>query len=106
MTEETISVRKKYLEAGIAAKYLHSIPDDHISTELEFLVLLAQEVVTLCEKGKRSDATQKYEAMNDFFSNHLALWAPTFAENIVENTNEDFFKGAALALRGLVDGYK
>ena len=70
------------------------------------MALLAQEVVTLCEKGKRSDACQKYEMMNDFFSNHLSLWAPTFADHIVENTNEDFFKGAALALKGVVDGYK
>lgn len=106
MTDETISIRKKYLEAGIAAKYLHSIPDDHISTELEFLALLAQEVVTLYEKGKRSDASQKYEAMNSFLSNHLSLWAPIFAKHIIKNSNEDFFKGAALALKGVIDGYK
>lgn len=103
MTEETIDIRKKYLEVGMAAKYLHSVPDDHISTELEFLAYMAQETMTLYEKGDRQEASQKYEIMNDFLGNHLAQWAPTFAGQIIDDTNEEFFKGAALVLRGVIE---
>jgi len=103
MTEETIDIRKKYLEVGMAAKYLHSVPDDHISTELEFLAYVAQETMILYEKGDRQEASQKYEIMNDFLRNHLAQWAPIFAGQIIDNTNEDFFKGAALVLRGVIE---
>ena len=102
MTEETISVRKKYLDAGLASKYLHSVPDDHISTELEFLALLAQETTTFYESGELEKASQSYEIMNDFLVNHLAQWTPEFAELIIDNSEEDFFKGAALVLRGLI----
>jgi len=105
MTDDTIEVRKRYLDTGMASKYLHSVPDDHISTELEFIAFTAQETIQLWEEGAFVEASRKYETMNDFLTNHLALWAPAFAGNIIENSNEDFFKGAALTLTGVIEGY-
>ncbi len=102
MTDETIEIRKRYLDAGVAAKFLHSVPDDHISTELEFLALVAQDTISLSEEGERLEASRKYEIMHDFMVNHLALWAPAFAKSIIEDTNEDFFRGAAITLQGFV----
>lgn len=100
MTDETICVRGKYLEAGIALKELYSVPDDHIGIELEFLYHLAHEILSLEQKDNHSEASALEEIKTDFFANHVAQWVPEFTEHIVSSTQEDFYKGAALLLKG------
>ncbi len=67
MTEETIDVRKRYLEAGMAVKELYSIPDDHIGIELEFIYYLTQRIIELFEQGQREEASRLFEIRSDFF---------------------------------------
>jgi TorA maturation chaperone TorD len=102
MTDETIDVRKRYLEAGMAVKNLYSIPDDHIGIELEFVYYLTQKIIELFEQGQREDASRLFEIRSDFLSDHMALWLPRFADKVLESTQEDFYRGAAYLLRGAV----
>lgn len=106
ITDETIEVRKKYLEAGIAVKDLYSIPDDHIGIELEFVYYLTQEIIEHFEKGEREESSRLFELRRDFLSDHMALWAPFFIDKVLESTQENFYKGAALILRGIVEDSK
>lgn len=98
MTDETIEVRRRYLEAGMVIKELHRMPDDHIGTELEFLYYLANESASLLQQGRQAEATTFQAMKTDFISSHMALWVPQFAGQLAEATHEDFFKGAALLL--------
>lgn len=102
MTEETIDVRKRYLEAGMAVKELYSIPDDHIGIELEFIYYLTQKIIELFEQGEREDASRLFEIREDFLREHMRKWLPLFADKILESTNEDFYKGTAFILRGTI----
>lgn len=102
MTEETIDVRKRYLEAGMAVKELYSIPDDHIGIELEFIYYLTQKIIELFEQGDREDASRLFEIRSDFLNEHMALWVPIFADRIIEVTEEPFYKGASFVLKGLL----
>ena len=43
MQEETLEVRKKYMEAGLVVHPDRSFPDDHIGAELEFVFYLCQK---------------------------------------------------------------
>ncbi len=101
MTDETIDVRKRYLEAGMAVKDLYSIPDDHIGIELEFIFYLTQKILEDFEDNKRSEASRFFELRQDFINNHMRLWMQSFAERIIEHSREDFYTGAALILRGI-----
>lgn len=103
MTDETIDVRKRYLEAGMAVKNLYSIPDDHIGIELEFIYYLTEKTIELFEQGQREDASRLFEIRSDFLSEHMTLWLPLFADKVLESTQEDFYKGAALILRGVIN---
>lgn len=103
MTDETIDVRKRYLEAGIAVRELYSIPDDHISIELEFIYYLTQKIIELFEQGQREEASRLFEMRSDFLSEHMALWVPFFVDTVIEFTQEDFYKGAASVLRGIIE---
>ena len=103
MTDETIDVRKKYLEAGMAVKNLYTIPDDHIGIELEFIYYLTEKIIEYFEKGERQEAARLFEIRSNFISEHMGSWVPIFADKIIEHTTEDFYKGTALILKGVMD---
>ena len=103
MTDETIDVRKRYLDAGMAVKDLYSVPDDHIGIELEFMYCLTKKIIELFELGERGEAARLFELRSDFLKGHMASWALIFADKVLEFSREDFYKGAALALRGTID---
>ncbi|MCL4455945.1 MAG: molecular chaperone TorD family protein [Nitrospirae bacterium] len=102
MTDETIDVRKQYLEAGMAVKELYSIPDDHIGIELEFVYYLTQKTIEFFEREQRDEAARLFEIRGNFLNNHMAQWVPLFVARILNSTHEDFYKGAAFILRGII----
>jgi len=104
MTNETIEVRKKYMESGMGVINLYQVPDDHIAIELEFVNYLTKQALDAARSGDIVAAQSSLTARNEFISGHLRLWVPTFADKILENTGEEFFKGTAYLLKGtLVD---
>jgi TorA maturation chaperone TorD len=105
MTEETMAVRKQYLEAGLALKNLYQMPDDHIAIELDFLYYLTERFLELSENGNNTEAERYLKLRHDFLMDHFVLWAPTFAHQILESTSEDYFKGAASFLLEMVKYY-
>lgn len=106
MTDETIEVRKKYLEVGLAVQDPYTIPDDHIGIELEFIYYLTQKIIENLEQGKREEALKFYKIRYDFLSVHMASWLPFFADKVIEFSGEDFYKGAAYILRGIIEDIK
>ncbi|MFN3479678.1 MAG: molecular chaperone [Thermodesulfovibrionales bacterium] len=105
MTDETIDVRRRYLEAGMATKDLYSIPDDHIGIELEFIYYLTQKITELFEQGEREEASRLFEIREDFLSGHMAKWLFLFTDKIIEYTQENFYKGTAFILRGIIHNF-
>ncbi len=105
MTEETMTVRKQYLEAGLALKNLHRMPDDHIAFELDFLYYLTVKSLDLLEDGKNTEAERYLKLRQDFLKDHFLLWTPVFADRILESTSESFYKGAASFLLEMVEYY-
>ncbi len=105
MTEETMAVRKQYLDAGLALKNLYQMPDDHIAIELDFLYYLTKRVLELSDNGKNPEGEKYLKMRQDFLTEHFVLWAPAFANRILESTSEDYFKGAASFLLETVEYY-
>ena len=105
MTEETMAVRKQYLEAGLALKNLYQMPDDHIAIELDFLYYVTERYLELSEVGKHTEAENFLGLRHHFLMDHFVLWAPAFANRILESTSEDYFKGAASFLLDMVEYY-
>lgn len=102
MTEVTIEVRRQYLEAGMVVKNLHQIPDDHLAIELEFMAYLAAAAVTAFEEGAQQKAGDIQAQMEAFWKNHLVPWAPQFADKVCQHAKEEFYKGAAMMLKGVI----
>ncbi len=102
MSDVTIGVRKTYLDAGMEIKYLHSIPDDHIGIELEFVSCLDGKIMELFENGNEEEALKLQAIKDEFLHEHMAMWVPSFAESVLKYTDYDFYKGSALLLKNLV----
>jgi TorA maturation chaperone TorD len=98
MTDETLDVRKRYLDAGMSVKDLYSTPDDHIGTELEFVFDLTRRIIGAIETGKEDETLRLSEIRNDFVSRHMGMWVPLFAGKVLAATNNTFFTGAAKML--------
>jgi len=102
MTDETIDVRKKYLDAGMAVKELYRIPDDHIGIELEFIYYLTQKIIEAREQGQSEEASRLLKLREEFLWLHFSKWAPKFADAVIASAKGRFYQGAALALKGCV----
>lgn len=101
MTEITIQVRGYYLDAGMAVTGLHRVPDDHIALELEFMAYLADEGVRNLESGDAGAASAAVARLENFYHEHLTKWVPLFADRMQEGAESDFYRGTALALKGV-----
>jgi len=53
MSEETLAVRKKYLEAGVGLKDLYQVPDDHIRDRAGVPLLFDPRSDGIDENGKK-----------------------------------------------------
>lgn len=102
MTDETIGVRRQYLEAGMAVRELYSVPDDHIAIELEFLSYLTSEMIAAnaVESSKRIDELKKMR--DNFVAEHMQKWIPDFVDSIDRPDAHPFYKGAALLLEEVI----
>jgi len=103
MTDITTGVRKRYLDAGMAVKDLYSTPDDHIGIELEFISYLTEKIIDLYENANRSEASKLFELRNNFINEHMVHWVPLFVVRLLDSTQEDFYKGAAIILREVLE---
>ena len=105
MTEETIDVRRRYLEAGMAVKDLYSIPDDHICIELEFLYYLTGEIIRAHEVDVQERVREMERVRDEFVNDHLLRWVPMFVDRITDSEGDEFYRGAAILLGGVLQSY-
>jgi TorA maturation chaperone TorD len=102
MTDETVAVRKNYLDAGLSVGDLYSMPDDHVGIELEFIYYLTRRIIELSEGEEQERAQKLVELRETFMKEHFSRWTPDFVDKIISSTNEDFYRGTALLLKGCV----
>ncbi len=102
MQQPTIEVRKAYRNAGLEIKGIHTNPDDNISAELEFMEYLCDKTASSLKNQDTHEAMKHTELQQKFLEEHLNKWIPAFADDIIKNTEQDFYRGAALLLRGFI----
>jgi len=99
MQEETLAVRRKYLEAGLVVNPGQSFPEDHIATELEFAFYLCQKAAQ-AEGEKAREALMKMQ--QDFFREHLMVWVPPLCDRLFQEAQSPYFRGVAKMTKGFV----
>lgn len=105
MAEETLDVRRRYLDAGFAVKDPYRVPDDHIGVEIDFLFSLTSKSLELKDAGQEKEAERLLKIRREFLADHFLRWAPLFAESVIEFTGEEFYRGAASLLAEILEYY-
>lgn len=98
MTEETLAVRRRYLDAGLAVERLNQIPDDHAGVELEFLYFLTRRAAEAAERGDPAGAAAALDERRAFVADHCARWMPELARRMETATEEPLLVAAARLL--------
>ena len=100
MQEETLAVRRKYLEAGLVVNPGKPFPDDHIGAELEFVFYLCQKA-SQAENASMQDSFMKMQYR--FFQEHLIAWVSPLCDRLYEETESPYFRGIAKITKGFVN---
>lgn len=103
MQEETLAVRRFYAQAGLEVRCKHSIPDDHLGMELEFICYLLSQAGKHNLKGNGSAAASYLELYGEFFRNHLRKWVYYHCNDILTHATTRLCRGMALVFLGIVE---
>lgn len=101
--ESTSQVIDAYAKAGFADIEPDAGPQDHIAVELKFIALLALREAEAWQADNQTAAQLRQTQQRDFLNQHLAAWAPRWANAIIEQTREPLFAALAGLLRAGVE---
>ena len=100
--EETLKVRDFYTRFGLELGGKNRVPDDHIGIELHFLSTMCRETASAIGT-RNNNLRQNFETgIKSFLSDHLLLWIDPLVQNILENTENNYFRGIAFLTKGTV----
>ncbi len=94
-------VVRAYAEAGFAANPALGLPEDHLAFELAFVAHLARREADAREAGDARVADEAAGRRAAFVRDHLARWAPRFADDWARATCSPFYRAVAQVLADL-----
>ena len=98
MGEQTVAVRKFYLQENLQAAGQGHEPDDFIATELEFVAYLLSRIMD-ATTAKNNIQIQLYKDLyHEFWTQHISLWLGLFAQRIRQSTHHLVFSALSEVL--------
>lgn len=90
--ESATEVKKQYEEMGLKIKSKANIPEDFIGYELEFMYYLSYFTITLYDDNNFEKINSIIKYQQNFLDKHLKNWVEQFTNDIIENTNIEYFR--------------
>lgn len=97
MGATTLSVREFLRSIGLTVTEENSVPDDHVSYEMELVVMLSAHA---------RHSPQYHDALARFVQGHLELWLPAFIAKINDCAKTSAIKCLALQMTNWFDELK
>jgi anaerobic sulfite reductase subunit A len=101
--EQRDQVMRMYWKAGVDKEKQFTEPEDHIAVELRFMEYLCQKSVESLEKSDYEREKTFHEFQNEFVIDHLGKWIPSFADEVLEQADTDFYKGVAIITKSFIN---
>jgi len=99
MQKETLTVRQKYMDAGLFIHPDSSFSEDHIGAEIEFIYYLCQKTAqTDEEEAQKSYFLRQQEFLRD----HLSVWVGPLCERLFAAAHTSYFQGVAKMTKGFI----
>lgn len=100
--EETLRVRRFYLEYCFEPLHYGREADDHLGLELDFMYQLSNMSNELLMKEEIPQLIKILTDQRDFLNEHLLNWIPKFRSNVTNHADTTFYKGMANILNGFL----
>ncbi|MBM4763513.1 molecular chaperone TorD family protein [Bacillus sp. B15-48] len=101
--EETLQVRRLYLQNNLALQQESYEPEDHLGLELDFMYQLSSLLTDLVKDEKIEQLNKTIKDQHSFIIEHLLNWSPIFCENVNNHADTDFYKGMVKILSGFLN---
>lgn len=101
--ESTVQVIEAYAKAGFSDIDLEAGPQDHVAVELKFIALLALREAEAWQADDKTSAHRRLIQQRDFLNQHLAAWAPRWADAIIEQARAPLFAALAGLLKAGIE---
>lgn len=100
--EETLAVRRLYLQYNLLSLQYGKEADDHLGLELDFMYQLS----TLANNHAQDENSQLLQKVladqYEFLKEHLLKWIPAFGKKVIKHAETDFYKGMVKILNGFL----
>jgi TorA maturation chaperone TorD len=93
--ESTLEVREAYRKEGFLPGGYPRVSDDHISLELDFMNLLAEECRNRCELEDLPEYHRLLEVQLEFLTKHLLKWVPNYVSDLDKAAPESLYSTLA-----------
>lgn len=100
--EETLRVRRLFLENSFEPLQLGREADDHLGLELDYMYHLSHIAKDLAREGNVQQLNKILADQRYFLNEHLLNWTPMFRKNVVKHADTDFYKGMTNILVGFL----
>lgn len=95
MGDSTVRAQSLYREGGFDLDENFREAPDHVAVELEFLYLLTHRIGEARLSGDKAEAERLTGLKRQFLGEHLGRWIGTFADNVRDGAETDYFRELA-----------
>lgn len=100
--EETLEVRRLYLQYNLLSLQYGHEADDHLGLELDFMYQLSKLSNEQFQVENGNQLQTVFADQSNFLKEHLLQWVPTFSEKVIKHSATDFYKGMVKILTGFL----
>ncbi|HEY2421007.1 MAG TPA: molecular chaperone TorD family protein [Neobacillus sp.] len=100
--EETLLVRRLYLENCFESPHYGREADDHLGLELDYMYHLNIIANDLAKEDKVGQLNKIVADQDYFLQEHLLKWTPLFGKKVIQHADTDFYKGMVKILNGFL----
>src|SRR3546814_4250647 len=99
---ETVSVKNWFLRFDLVLESSFNEPADHIGLEFGFLAHLAELAIAASEIEDGGEVKRLVDAQRGFISQHMLVWVPRWADDVVRHARTDLYRGVGWLARGVI----
>ncbi|WP_218007885.1 TorD/DmsD family molecular chaperone [Neobacillus drentensis] len=100
--EETLLVRRLYLENCFEPLHYGREADDHLGLELDYMYHLSNIANDFAKEGNTIKLNKILADQDYFLQEHLLKWTPFFGKEVIHHSETDFYKGMVKILNGFL----
>lgn len=103
MQDARDEVLAKYAKSGLAKQKSFKEAEDHISLEMDYMIILNERTIEALRSGDEEYALHQLFEQKEFLANHLYAWVPMMTSDVRRIARTEFYHGLAWLTDGFLE---